>query len=91
MTDNRASELSFSLIEEKVGEIWRYVLDVPADMADATFFDLEGESISAIRIVSRIEDELGIAIEVGDIFEEDPNLGALVLRVATAAKVSSLA
>ncbi|MEU9891646.1 phosphopantetheine-binding protein [Sphaerisporangium sp. NPDC051017] len=91
MTDNRASELSFSQIEEKVREIWRYVLDVPDDMADATFFDLEGESISAIRIVSRIEDELGVEIEVGDLFEEDPNLGALVLRVAAAAKVSSLA
>ncbi|RCG31204.1 hypothetical protein DQ384_10705 [Sphaerisporangium album] len=91
MTDNRANELSFSLIEEKVGEIWRNVLDVPDEMADATFFDLEGESISAIRIVSRIEDELGVEIEVGDLFEEDPNLGALVLRVAAAAKVSSLA
>ncbi|MEU4579667.1 phosphopantetheine-binding protein [Nonomuraea sp. ATR24] len=91
MTDNRAGELSFALIEEKVGKIWRTVLDVPDDMADATFFDLEGESISAIRIVSRIEDELGVELEVGDIFEEDPNVGALVLRVAAAAKVSSLA
>ncbi|MCG5216040.1 phosphopantetheine-binding protein [Streptosporangium soli] len=91
MNDNLPSELSFSLIEEKVGEIWRRVLDVPEDLADATFFDLEGESISAVRLVSRIEEELGIAIEVGDIFEEDPNLESLILRVAAAAKISSAA
>ncbi|WP_196441344.1 phosphopantetheine-binding protein [Planomonospora sp. ID67723] len=77
------------MVEEKVGEIWRHVLDVPADMKDATFFDLEGESISAIRLVSRIEEELGVSIEVGELFEEDPNLEALIQKVVAEAKISA--
>ncbi|HEX4812645.1 MAG TPA: phosphopantetheine-binding protein [Nonomuraea sp.] len=80
-------ELSLSVIREKVGEIWKQVLDVPEDMEDATFFDLEGESISAVRLVSRIEEELGISIDVGDIFEADPNLEALVQLVALEAQI----
>jgi peptidyl carrier protein len=91
VNDHRPSELSLSVIEEKVGEIWRQVLDVPADLADATFFELEGESIAAVRLVSRIEDDLGIEIEVGDIFEEDPDLRALVSKVVAAAKIGSAA
>jgi acyl carrier protein len=80
-------ELSLSVIREKVGAIWKQVLDVPEDMEDATFFDLEGESISAVRLVSRIEEELGIAIDVGDIFEADPNLEALVQLCALEAQL----
>ncbi|MCF6469944.1 acyl carrier protein [Nonomuraea sp. MG754425] len=82
-------ELSFSVIREKVGEIWNHVLDVPDGMEDATFFDLEGESISAIRLVSRIEEELGVTIDVGDIFEADPNVEALAERVALEAQLST--
>ncbi|MEZ0077317.1 acyl carrier protein [Planotetraspora sp. GP83] len=91
MTGNLPTEHSFSAIEEKVTEIWKHVLDVPNGMEDATFFDLEGESISAVRLVSRIEEQLGISVDVGDIFEEDPNLEALIRRVAAKAEISSLA
>lgn len=80
-------ELSLSVIREKVREIWNHVLDVPEGMEDATFFDLEGESISAVRLVSRIEEELGVTIDVGDIFEVDPNAAALAERVALEAQV----
>ncbi|GAA3425947.1 acyl carrier protein [Streptosporangium sandarakinum] len=90
MNGNRPGELSLSVIEGKVAEIWKHVLDVPDGMEDATFFDLEGESISAVRLVSRIEDELGVSIDVGDIFEEDPNLEALVRKVAGQAEVSAV-
>ncbi|GIH94840.1 acyl carrier protein [Planobispora siamensis] len=91
MNGNRPSELTFSFIQEKVGEIWRHVLDVPDGMEDATFFDLEGESISAVRLVSRIEEECGISIEVGDIFENDPDLTALITTVAEQGRVSTAA
>ncbi|WP_054051330.1 phosphopantetheine-binding protein [Alloactinosynnema sp. L-07] len=68
-------------IENKVAEIWKAVLTVPAGQEDDTFFELGGESISAVRLVSRIEDELDVLVDVGDIFEDDPNLAALIRTV----------
>lgn len=68
-------------IDKKVEEIWKDIFKVPSDRIDATFFDLGGESISAVRLVSRIEEELDIWIDVGDIFEDDPNLESLISTV----------
>jgi acyl carrier protein len=80
-----------SNIAQKVEEIWRDVLGVPDGQEDATFFELGGESISAVRLVSRIEEELDIWIDVGDIFEDDPNLAALTSTVTAKAEDASAA
>ncbi|GFH39258.1 acyl carrier protein [Streptomyces pacificus] len=67
---------------ETVRRIWTEVLgDAPGNGAGATFFESGGESITATRLVIRIEEELGAEIEVGDIFEEDPTLESLVRLV----------
>lgn len=80
-----------SNIEQTVTQIWRDVLTVPDGQQDATFFELGGESISAVRLVSRIEEELDIWIDVGDIFEDDPNLAALIATVQAKADEASAA
>ncbi|QFU93297.1 phosphopantetheine-binding protein [Amycolatopsis sp. YIM 10] len=72
-------------LEQAVGKIWKEVLRVPDGKSEATFFDLNGDSITAVRLVSRIEDEIGVEIEVGDIFEEDPSLAVLVKDVTAKA------
>lgn len=72
-------------LEQAVGKIWKEVLSVPDGKGEATFFDLNGDSITAVRLVSRIEDEIGVEIEVGDIFEEDPSLAVLVKDVTAKA------
>ena len=72
-------------IARKVEEIWRDVLTVPSGQEDATFFELGGQSISAVRLVCRIEEELDVWIDVGDIFE-DPNLAALTQTVIAKAE-----
>ncbi|GII76257.1 hypothetical protein Sru01_12390 [Sphaerisporangium rufum] len=65
-----------------VEKIWRDVLQVAEGEDDATFFELNGESISANRLTSRIEAEFGVRIEVGDLFEEDPDAAGLARMVA---------
>jgi acyl carrier protein len=64
---------------------------VPSGQEDDTFFELGGESISAVRLVSRIEEELDVWIDVGDIFEEDPNLEALIRTVVAKAEEAAAA
>jgi peptidyl carrier protein len=72
-------------VAELVTEIWNDVLDVRPGQAGATFFELQGQSISAVRIVARISDELGIDVDMGSLFE-DPDVDTFVREVlATAA------
>lgn len=80
-----------SNIAQKVESIWRDVLTVPSGQEEATFFELGGESISAVRLASRIEEELDVWIDVGDIFEEDPNLATLTRTVIAKAEEASAA
>ena len=78
-------------VESKVTEIWTAVLSVRPGHEEETFFELGGESIAAVRLVTRIEDELDVVIDVGDIFEDDPNLAALISTVQAAAAGSAAA
>jgi len=84
MTTTRPRELSLSAVEKQVEEIWCDVLGTPAGRPDITFFELQGQSISAVRIVTRIEDEVGIGVDVGILFE-DPDLTTFVREVVAKA------
>lgn len=64
-------------IRQQVADIWREVLPFSGSQPDATFFELSGDSVAAVRIVSRIEEDLDVLIDVGDIFEDDPTLSSL--------------
>lgn len=79
-----------SNIAQKVEAIWRDVLSVPSGQEDATFFELGGDSVSAVRLTSRIEEELGVLIDVGDMFE-DPDLAELIRTVTVKAEEASAA
>jgi acyl carrier protein len=79
---------TLSTAAEHIKEIWKDVLNVPEIPADATFFELRGQSISAVRIVARIEDELGVQVDMGDLFE-DPDLATFTRNVV--AKVAGSA
>ncbi|WP_410655428.1 phosphopantetheine-binding protein [Amycolatopsis sp. lyj-112] len=83
---NEARRTDLSTAAEQVKEIWKNVLNVPEITADDTFFALRGQSISAVRILARIEDELGVEIEMRELFE-DPDLATftevVVAQLAT--------
>jgi acyl carrier protein len=78
------SNLDGQTVEQKVRQIWREVLEMKEGQEAATFFDLKGDSISAVRLVARVEDELGVSVDVGDIFEDDPDLPTFLRDVLAA-------
>ena len=84
MNGDDVRSLDPATVERKVEQIWRDVLGVRDGQPNATFFDLQGQSISAVRIAARIEDELGVAIDLADLFE-DPDLQTFVRQVLTMA------
>jgi acyl carrier protein len=85
MTDHDAVTPSDQSLEKQVEAIWRDVLGVPEGRPDVTFLDLGGQSITAVLIATRIEEELGIPVEVADLFD-DPTLESFVRDVADKAR-----
>lgn len=77
-----------STVERTVTEIWKDVLNMPDQRKDATFFELGGQSISAVRITARVEDELGIEVDL-DVLFDDPDLETFVRTVTAMAAHSS--
>ena len=69
-------------LELKLADIWQEVLGVNDIQNDDSFFGLGGYSISAVRIVTRINQALHTNITVGDIAENDTieHLAAFISR-----------
>lgn len=65
---------------QRIEQIWKDVLGVAEIQPRATFFELGGQSVSAVRIAARIEEELGVTVDMGDLFE-DPDLETFVRDV----------
>jgi acyl carrier protein len=84
MSIDNVTDVDAPAAEQAVRRIWKEVFGPAAGEPGATFFELGGDSITAVRLIARIEDELGVAVDVGDIFEEDPDLAALIGKVAAA-------
>ncbi|MFB7915451.1 non-ribosomal peptide synthetase [Streptomyces sp. NPDC056061] len=56
------------------------VLGVPSIGVDDNFFDLGGQSLQAMRLVSRVEAEFGVEISVGEVFNH-PTVNELGVRI----------
>nr|WP_277991488.1 type I polyketide synthase [Corallococcus macrosporus] len=73
-------------LQEQLGDILREVLALDRVGLNDNFFDLGGDSVMAIQIVSRIKKRLGRDIAVVQLFEA-PTLGALSRLLGAAAGV----
>ncbi|MDO0911055.1 phosphopantetheine-binding protein [Streptomyces sp. DT2A-34] len=58
------------------------VLGDRPDDAEADFYAMGGDSLAALELVSRIEDEFGVRLEVDDVFA-NPTAGGLVTLVSS--------
>lgn len=76
MSTQQQPTLSTEEITRRVTGIWTDVLGPGSDRAGATFFELNGQSIAAVQIAAAIEEQLGVTLDIGDLFE-DPDLETL--------------
>jgi amino acid adenylation domain-containing protein len=73
--------------QEQLCSLFAEVLGVPRVGLDDSFFDLHGESLMAMRLVSAIRDRLGAELLVSDIFDT-PTVGELDEQVEKALQQS---
>nr|WP_246284152.1 non-ribosomal peptide synthetase [Gordonia asplenii] len=66
--------------ESAVAEVVAAVLGVPRVSATESFFELGGNSLSAMRLAARVAAVLGVAVSVRDVFDA-PSVRALVARL----------
>jgi acyl carrier protein len=70
------------LVEERITEIWRRVLETDAVDRDQDFFDAGGDSLAAIQLAAEIERELGVECSPEVVFEHS-TIAELVDRFAS--------
>nr|WP_320443246.1 condensation domain-containing protein [Rhodococcus opacus] len=66
--------------ERDIAEVFADVLGATRIGADHSFFDLGGDSLSATRVVARINDRWGTGLGVRDVFDA-PTVAALAVRI----------
>jgi iturin family lipopeptide synthetase A len=73
-------------IERRVRELWADEFGIDADgiASDASFFDLGGHSITAMRLVNRVREEFGTDYPMLSFYQE-PTLRAMTARLAATA------
>ncbi|WP_280365356.1 non-ribosomal peptide synthetase [Nocardia wallacei] len=70
-------------LEQALARIFADILDVPEVGADTSFFDLGGHSLLATKLLSRIRTELGVEVEIRQVFAH-PTVAGLAPVVARA-------
>lgn len=67
-------------LEEGVAAVFSAVLDVPAQGAEADFFQLGGQSLKAMRLLARLNGRFGVALTLSEILRLR-TVGALAARI----------
>lgn len=68
------------LLEQRIAGIVAETLELPAAPVDASFFDLGGDSLSALRLLGRLEQDLGCELGLAEIFAH-PTAAGLAARL----------
>ena len=71
-----------SALEATLVQLWREVLRLPEVGVTQDFFNLGGHSLLAVRLFVRIEEETGVSIPIGVLFEA-PTIRELAKRIDT--------
>lgn len=70
--------------EESIAEIWRSLFQITEVTGDDDFFELGGNSLTAIKFLSRVEERFGEDALLPETLYEDARLGSLAKAVEAA-------
>jgi amino acid adenylation domain-containing protein len=70
-------------VQRALADIWTETLARRIDDVEADFFELGGDSLLAVQVVSRVRDRFGLEVTVRDLFDQ-PTLRDLAARIESA-------
>ncbi|TSC19378.1 condensation domain-containing protein, partial [Corallococcus sp. Z5C101001] len=85
---SREYEAPRNKVEGALASIWAEVLRVPRVGVKDSFFELGGHSLMAMRVVSRVREELGVELPLRALFEAT-TVEALAARLGSGGKESA--
>ncbi|MFN7983049.1 MAG: phosphopantetheine-binding protein [Vicinamibacterales bacterium] len=80
MSPQHATAAAKTATEEVICRIWSDVLNSPTDDVNLDFFDAGGQSLAAVRLVTRLCEEFGVELDLGTLFEH-PTVAGLASAV----------
>ena len=78
--DDVATHSDDLTVHERISAMWKELLALEAVNADANFFELGGDSMTAIRLLRRLRQELHPEVKLDDVYEF-PSIAQLSNRV----------
>jgi acyl carrier protein len=76
--------MTLSPTEEAIAEIWRGLFQIAEVTGDDDFFELGGNSLTAIKFISRIEERFGEEALLPETLYDDARLASLAKAVEDA-------
>ncbi|MEU9336648.1 amino acid adenylation domain-containing protein [Streptomyces sp. NPDC048290] len=73
-----------SPLEARVLDIWRSVVDAPGAGVDDSYFELGGDSLRAMSLIARLNQELGSALRISDLYHH-PTVRTLTAQLGATA------
>ena len=80
VSPQHATAAAKTATEEVICRIWSDVLNSPTDDVNLDFFDAGGQSLAAVRLVTRLCEEFGVELDLGTLFEH-PTVAGLASAV----------
>jgi FkbH-like protein len=72
---------SMTATERELAAIWAELLKVPRVGPDDRFFELGGHSLLAVLLISRVQERMGVALPVDDVYAGDVTLRDLAMKI----------
>ncbi|HEY4121440.1 MAG TPA: HAD-IIIC family phosphatase [Byssovorax sp.] len=76
-----AAALAAGSVEDRLASIWREVLHLASIAVDQNFFDIGGQSIAMVRVLSRVREALGVDVPPAAFFAA-PTIAGLSRAIA---------
>ena len=78
VTDRLATDCK--TVQQRISAMWEELLALEAINLEANFFELGGDSMTAIRLLRRLREELHPEVKLDDVYE-NPSIAQLSIRV----------
>lgn len=72
-----SGKLPETVMEQAVARIWKELLGREVTDVNSDFFDIGGDSLKGVQVLSRIQTEFGVALPIAALFEEGTTVAGM--------------